>query len=350
MRVPVMDTNRVPLMPTTPRRARNLLGSGKASAYWNKLGMFCIILQREVTPDNQKLVLGIDPGSSFEGWSVVGTRDTVLNGMSEAPTHVKKAIEQRRVMRRARRHRNCRRRPSRFQNRLRNKNALPPSTNSRWNAKMRILNHLCNAIPITDVVVEDVAARTWKGKGVWKHNRNFSAIEQGKAWFYRNIEEKGLVLHTREGHETKELREQFKLKKTRQKSKQTFGSHAVDAWVLAASVSGATRPTTKNLFYWAPVRLHRRQLHRLEPQTGGKRSGYGGTRSMGLTRGTLAVHGKLGLAYIGGSSKGGVSLHNYRDGKRMTQTANPGDLMVLTRIAWRTQGFQEVTGRASSPA
>ncbi|NLA39298.1 MAG: hypothetical protein GX882_07980, partial [Methanomicrobiales archaeon] len=85
-----------------------------ARPYWNKLGIFCIILTYDVQPDNQQLVVGIDPGSSFEGGSVVGTKETVLNGMSEAPKHVTKAVETRRTMRRARRHRKCWRRPARY--------------------------------------------------------------------------------------------------------------------------------------------------------------------------------------------------------------------------------------------
>ncbi|MGB4731944.1 MAG: RRXRR domain-containing protein, partial [Candidatus Methanoculleus thermohydrogenotrophicum] len=85
MRVPVLDTNRRPLTPTTPARARLLLKQGKAKPYWNKLGIFCIIPTYAVEPDNQPLVVGLDPDSSFEGWSVVGTRETVANGMLEAP-------------------------------------------------------------------------------------------------------------------------------------------------------------------------------------------------------------------------------------------------------------------------
>jgi len=48
MRVPVLDTKMRPLMPCMPERARHLLNQGKARAYWNKLGVFCIILKREV--------------------------------------------------------------------------------------------------------------------------------------------------------------------------------------------------------------------------------------------------------------------------------------------------------------
>lgn len=75
-RVPVLDEQMCQLMPTTPVRARLLLKQGKASAYHNKLGIFCMILHEEKEP-NKPLVLGIDPGSKFEGWSVVGTKYTV---------------------------------------------------------------------------------------------------------------------------------------------------------------------------------------------------------------------------------------------------------------------------------
>lgn len=333
MRVPVLDSRKKPLMPTTSAKARILIKTGKAKPYWNKLGIFCIILTREVEPDNQQIAVGIDPGSSFEGWSVVGTNTTILNGMSEAPTYIKKAVEVRRTMRRARRHRNLRRREARFDNRLRNKSSLPPSTLARWNAKLRILNQLLKVLPISDVVVEDVQAKSKKNCKKW--NLCFSPIEAGKNWFYTEIRKLGLKLYLKQGYETKILREKFNLKKSSQKSKQTFGSHAVDAWVLAADVVGAIKPTCLELIYWIPIRLHRRQLHRFEPTTGGLRSSYGGTRSMGLTRGTLVKHIKYGLTYIGGTLKGRVSLHSLRTGKRVTQGAKITDCRVLTRISWR---------------
>lgn len=333
MRVPVLDANRRPLMPCTPARARRLLNQGKASAYWNKLGVFCIILKREVEPNNQLMAVGIDPGSKYEGWSVVGTRDTVLNGMSEAPDHVKKAVEIRRIMRRARRHRKCWRREARFDNRLRNRKSLPPSTKARWQAKLRILTQLKKILPISDVVVEDVRAVSKKGCERW--NANFSPIEHGKNWLYQEIEKLGVRLHLRQGMETKELREKYGLKKASRKDAKTFESHAVDAWVLAASATGATKPTWEGIFYWSPIRLHRRQLHYLQPAKSGIRRPYGGTRSMGLTRGTLVRHIKYGLTYIGGTSNGRISLHSIRTGKRVTQGAKISDIEILTRISWR---------------
>lgn len=339
MRIPVVDTTKTPLMPTTPARARLLLKQGKARPYWNKLGIFCIILTYQVPPDNQQLVIGIDPGSSFEGWSIVGTQETVLNGMSETPKHVKKAVETRRTMRRSRRSRNCWRRPERFRNRLKNRSSIPPSTRARWNAKLRILTQLQKIIPITNVVVEDVAAVTKKNCKRW--NSNFSPLEVGKKWFYRTIRSLNLDLHLRTGYETKDLRDRFNLRKTSQKNKPVFFSHAVDAWVMAADVSGAKQPTEHGLFYWTPIRFYRRQLHRLQPETGGIRKPYGGTISLNLIRGTLVNHFKHGLSYNGGTLKERLSLHHFRTGKRLTQSAKPTDCTILTRIAWRTTHYTD---------
>lgn len=344
MQIPVLDSRKEPLMPTSPVRARKLLKGGKASAYWNKLGIFCIILKKEVAPNNQKIAVGIDPGSKWEGWSVVGTKATILNGMSEAVTHVKDAVEVRRNMRISRRHRKLWRREARFNNRQRNKETLPPSTLARWQAKLNILKQLINVLPISDVVVEDVQAMTKKGCKRW--NNNFSSIEQGKQWFYTQVKGLRLELHLKHGYETKELRDRFGLKKTSQKAKKTFRSHAVDAWVMAASVSGAIKPSYFGLYYWSPIRLHRRQLHRFQPDIGGIRRSYGGTRSMGITRGTLVKHVKYGLTYIGGTLKGRVSLHCIRTGKRVTQRAKISDLEILTRKSWRSTLLQGFGGKS----
>jgi hypothetical protein len=112
----------------------------------------------------------------------------------------------------------------------------------------------------------------------------------------------------------------------------------VDAWVLAASLSGAKVPTCQRLWYLVPARLHRRQLQRLEPARGGVRSPYGGTRSLGLKRGTLMRHPRYGLCAIGGydRSRGTVSLHAYRSNQRLTQKGRPNQCHRLTWVAWRS--------------
>lgn len=88
-RVPVVDVEGTPLMPCTPVKARILIKQGKARARWNKLGIFYVQLNYKLKPNNQTLALGIDPSSKFEGFSVVGKKDTVFNIMSETVGWVK---------------------------------------------------------------------------------------------------------------------------------------------------------------------------------------------------------------------------------------------------------------------
>ena len=333
-------------MPCTPAKARHLFKSGKARPKRNKLGLFYVQLCYAQEPDNQPLVVGVDPGSKFEGFSVVGTKDTVTNLMVEAPDHVKDAIETRRTMRRARRFRKWRR-PKRFDNRLNRKQHIPPSTRSRWEAKARIVAHLLSILPLTDAVVEDVQAITRPGPRR-KWNAAFSPVQVGKEHLYRLLREMGLEIHTREGWQTKELQEKYGLKKTKSKSKQSFESHAVDAWVLAAEVAGADKPTCLRLWYVVPAVLHRRQIHRLQASKGGIRKPYGGTRSLGLKRGTVILHPKYGRCTVGGfdRKKQTLSLHVYRTNTRLTQGARVKDCRVLTWVAFRSW-FVVETGKKS---
>jgi RRXRR protein len=309
-------------------------------------------LTYEQYPDNQPLVAGIDPGSRFEGYSVVGARETVLNLMTEAADYVKEAIQIRRTMRRARRSRKWRR-PCRSNNRLGRKKRIPPSTRSRWEAKARIVAHLKKVLPLTDAVVEDVQAvtrpcrnRTW--------NSSFSPVQCGKEHLYQLLRGMGLRLHLREGWQVKDLRERHGLRKTKSKSKQSFESHAVDAWALASSVSGAVHPTCLRLWYLVPVRLHRRQLHRFQAAKGGVRAPYGGTRSLGLKRGTLVRYPKYGLCSVGGCdrARSTISLHDYRTNTRLTKSAKVEDCQTKTAVAFRSwfiSGHAKRGGRVIPP-
>jgi hypothetical protein len=333
-RIPVVSANGTPLMPCKPMKARKLLESGKARKQWSKLGIFYLRLNfNPANPTMQPLAIGIDPGSKFEGFSVVGTQDTVLNIMSEAVTWVSNTVKQRRLMRKARRYRNTRRRPWRGNNRLSHK--LSPSTKARWDAKLRIVRQLKKIIPITTAVVEDIKARTKKGRRRW--NISFSPLEAGKQYFYTELRRAGLNVETRQGSETQQLREAHGLKKLRNKSKPIFETHCVDSWTLAASATGAQQPTTRSLHYLVPLRWRRRQLHKLQPSTGAVRRREGGTISLGLKRGTLVKHIKYGFCYVGGNLKNRFSLHNLKTGQRITQRATREDFKVLTRIAFRTQ-------------
>src|SRR5260370_27659693 len=271
--------------------------------------------------------------------------------MVKATDHVKDAVKTRRTMRRARRSRKWRR-PQRFDNRLTRKSRIPPSTRSRWEAKARVVKHLLTILPLTDVVVEDVQAVTPQGEG-GNWNGSFSPVQVGKEHLYRLLQEMGLTVHLREGWQTKELREQFGLKKTKSKSTQSFESHAVDGWVLAASVSGAEKPTCQRLWYVVPASLHRRQLHRLQAAKGRERKPYRCTPSLGKKRGTAMQHATYGLCTVGGfdRKKQTISLHDYRTNKRLTQGAKAKAWRTLTWVAFRSWLVRETSakGKGSHP-
>jgi hypothetical protein len=204
---------------------------------------------------------------------------------------------------------------------------------------------LVKVFPITDFVVEDIKAKT-TGRRRW--DVSFSPLEVGKAWFYSELHRFGQV-YLRQGWETKELRDNAELKKSKSKMSEVFSAHCVDSWVLANSlVGGHIKPDNTQLFCVSPIRLHRRQLHVLQPAKGGVRKAYGGTRSCGLKRGSLVVHSKWGVAYVGGTMAGKISLHSTVDGKRLTQNAKPSDVRFKTYNTWRTQLLPALKGGVSA--
>jgi hypothetical protein len=332
MFVPVVDRNQNPLMPTTPSRARRWIKSGKATPFWKK-GVFCVRLNVEPSDrQTQPVAVGVDPGSKKEGWTVKSPAHTYLNIQADAVTWVKEQVEQRRRMRRTRRYRQT---PCRQPRANRARGGIPPSTKARWQWKLRLASWLSKLFPITTFVVEDIKAKT-AGKRRW--DVSFSPLEVGKRWFYEQLAKLAQVV-TRSGWETKQVRDALGLKKTSKKTAEVFEAHCVDSWVLANSVvGGQIQPDNKQLLFVVPLRFHRRQLHRLQPAKGGKRLTYGGTVSLNFKRGSLVRHPKWGVAYVGGSSTGKLSLHRLQDGKRLTQNARREDVQHLSFCSWRFYG------------
>jgi hypothetical protein len=331
MFVPVVDQHQQPLMPTTPARARKWIRSGKATPFW-KSGVFCVRLNQEPSARHtQPIVVGIDPGSKKEALVVKSTAHTYLNLQADAVTWVKEAVTTRHQMRRSRRFRKTPCRPPRF-NRARG--GLPPSTKARWQWKLRLCRWLYRLFPVTTFMVEDIKAAT-KGKRRW--DVSFSPLEVGKHWFYEELGQLAPV-QTRQGWETKQLRDTVGLRKSSNKLADIFSAHCVDAWVLAWSVvGGQSAPDQTRLLCVTPLRWHRRQLHRLQSERGGLRRPYGGSRSLGMTRGTLAQHPKYGVVYVGGTLQGRLSLHALRTGARLCQNAKPAECRPRVVLRWRAR-------------
>jgi hypothetical protein len=333
MFVPVVDSNHNPLMPTTPSRARRWIARGEATPFWDH-GVFCVRLNREPSGrETQQIAVGVDPGSKKEGFTVKSASHTYLNVQADAVVHVKEAVKDRCDARRSRRFRKT---PCRQPRANRARGGIPPSTLARWQWKLRLLNWLRRLFPLTDAVVENISAKTKKSQLRW--NQSFSPLEVGKQWFYAEVR-KIAMLHTFEGWETKTMRDALGLKKVKKKTAEVFEAHCVDSWVLAnAIVGGHDQPGNKQLIFVTPLKLHRRELHRRQPGKDGIRSPYGGTRSLGLKRGSLVRHPKHGVAFVGGASAGRISLHRLEDGHRLCQNAKPSDVRFLAYSSWRVRG------------
>jgi hypothetical protein len=156
----------------------------------------------------------------------------------------------------------------------------------------------------------------------------------GKTWFYDELR-KIAHIDLLGGFETFGLRNQLGLKKTSNKMSLLFSAHAVDSWVLANSVVGGhVKPDNISMVYLKPLKFYRRQLHFLNPIKGGIRIKQGGTMSMGLKRGSLVVHKKYKLCFVGGNSvingkNHRISLRSVVTGKRVTQQAVLADIKFL---------------------
>lgn len=234
-------------MPMSTRRVRKYIASGKARmCYDRKLKIHYLELLAAPSGFNtQEVTIGLDPGSTFDGISVVSAEVHHLNvELIQRPKKGKNSIRyfkarqasNRRVRRGRLRHRRCR-----FEFRTRNR--LPPTIQANVDFRKWLLSRLVKIYPVTTVVVEDVRfnhAQNSKG-------RAFSLVEQGKTELYRFISDLGVKLELRGGYDTKKLR--IALFGTDLKSKvkdsKDFNAHCIDSFVLACNPPVVERINTE---------------------------------------------------------------------------------------------------------
>lgn len=156
----VLDKHKRPLMPTSPRRAKQLLRSGRARVH--KLNPFTIRLVDRVRAEStvEGVQLKIDPGSRSTGVAVTRTSsgDTV-HGLVAIEVQHRGALISRRLtaragLRRARRSRNLRYRAPRFNNRGRPQGWLAPSLRHRVESTETWVTRLSALAPVTSMSLE----------------------------------------------------------------------------------------------------------------------------------------------------------------------------------------------------
>jgi len=145
----VLDTNRQPLAPCSPRRAKLLLKNRKAAVFHRV--PFTLILKRAVeNPVLPEHRLKIDPGSKTTGLALLSGSAVIWAAeVTHRGQRIKDALATRRALRRNRRHRKTRYRQPRFLNRIRPADWLPPSLASRVANIMTWVTRLSRVCPIT---------------------------------------------------------------------------------------------------------------------------------------------------------------------------------------------------------
>ena len=245
----------IPLMPMKSRRVSKYtkLKLGRIR-YDRKLKIH--YLQLLIKPsglNSQDVTLGLDPGSSFDGISVV-SNDThhcnfeLIQRQKKGKTAIKFFKARQSMNRKVRRSR-LRHRPIRFDNRTKNK--LTPTIKANVDFRKWLLTKLLKIYPITKIVVEDVKFNHYKStKG-----KSFSLVEQGKTELYNWIKGQNMQLELYEGWNTRKLRiNSFGGDpKSANKGSKTFEAHCVDSFVLACNKSHKIDVETGELFLDEPI-------------------------------------------------------------------------------------------------
>jgi hypothetical protein len=191
MKVYVINKDGRPLMPTTPRKARRLLKSGKAKVA--KRDPFTIQLIYGSSGYTQPVDLGVDAGYENIGFSAVNEKEELLGGTLKMLKGMSERITERSKYRRTRRHRLRHRKP-RFDNRKKDKGWLAPSIQHKLDTHHRLINKIKSILPVKSVTIEVAAFDIQKIK-----NSDISGKEyqQGEQYGFDNLRE--YILH-RDGH------------------------------------------------------------------------------------------------------------------------------------------------------
>ncbi len=243
-RVPVLAPDGEPLMPTVSSKARKWIKQGKAKIVQNDMGIFQIQLINEPSDrKKQPIVLLNDPGSRFTGVAVCSKKhilygynlELIADEKKNPFASIKYRMDKRRELRRSRRHRNCRRRPARFDNRTKT-GKMAPSIRARKQLELKVIKELCDIYPITIIGLEDVSFNHYTKK--W--GKNFSQVEIGKKWLYDQLKKIPGIKEVKliKGYDTNIRRQQLKLEKGNKKEEREVIAHVNDCIAMGSIVLG----------------------------------------------------------------------------------------------------------------
>jgi len=187
MKVYVLNKHGRPLMPTTPRKARLLLKSGKAKIV--RRDPFAIQLIYGSSGYTQPVNLGIDAGYQNIGLSAVNSKEELLGGELKMLEGMSERITEKRKYRRRRRNR-LRHRKCRWSNRKTEKGWLAPSIQHKLDTHHRLIHKICRILPVKSVTIEVAAFDIQKIKNPIIEGEQY---QYGEQYGFDNLRE--YILH-----------------------------------------------------------------------------------------------------------------------------------------------------------
>lgn len=189
----VQNRHGTPVMPTTPRKARLLLATGRARVIKHD-PFFTIQLMNGSSGYRQPVRLGLDAGYQKTGFSATTEKEELLCGEVTLLDKMSERIAEKRMYRTTRRNK-LRHRPPRFDNRQRVEGWLAPSIQHKLDSHLRLAGMIEEVLPVTDMTVEVASFDIQKVK-----NPSIAGVEyqQGEQHGFWNLRE--YILH-RDNHE-----------------------------------------------------------------------------------------------------------------------------------------------------
>lgn len=191
MKVCVINKNGRPLMPTTPRKARLLLKSGKAKIARRK-APFTIQLVYGSSGYVQPATLGIDAGYSHIGFSAVNDKEELIGGELTMLSGMSERITEKRKYRRMRRNRKRYRQPLPLKNQP--QGWLAPSIQHKLDTHHWLIDRIKSVLPIKQVAIKVASFDIQKIKDPTIDGKGY---QQGEQYEFAHLRE--YVLH-RDGH------------------------------------------------------------------------------------------------------------------------------------------------------
>lgn len=246
IRLPVVYKG-LQLMPMKASRVRLFISSNRAKIMFDrKLNLRYLKLLIAPSGINiQEITLGIDPGSVYDGFSLVSKLYHHINiELIQRPKKGKNSIRSfkiRQAMNRRIRRSRLRHRQIRFSNR--NASKLPPTIRANIDFRKWLITKLSKYYPFTIIRIEDVAFNHYldlvgkkrlsgKARGAY-----FSLVELGKHILYNWTKHSGYILETITGYETATLRKSYcdgvDIKSV-DKSEKSFEAHCLDSFIIAS--------------------------------------------------------------------------------------------------------------------